>query len=223
MTKKFFHLIFDFDGVILNSNKVKTNAFKSISKQFGNDYSEKLVAYHLKNGGISRFKKIGWFVNEVLEKDDHNLIMQLINSYGIEVKKALYKCELRTDLFELKNKLDQTLWSIASGGLEDEILCFLKEKNLLKLFEAGVYGSPTPKLEIIKKIKSIPLRSAKIDWIVIGDSIYDFKCAKENGINFIFASDWSDIKNPDYFLKENDIPSILGIEELNLSFLENLN
>ena len=59
--KNYSHLFFDCDGVILNSNKVKTNAFYKIAVKHGEDSAKKLVNYHINNGGISRYKKIKFF------------------------------------------------------------------------------------------------------------------------------------------------------------------
>ena len=58
-------VIFDCDGVILNSNDIKSNAFarslidedKGLVKQF--------IEYHKKNGGVSRFKKFEYFFKNI--------------------------------------------------------------------------------------------------------------------------------------------------------------
>ena len=99
INEKKINIIFDFDGVILNSNKVKTIAFKRIAKRFGNENSKKLIAYHLKNGGISRYKKIRWFVEKVLKVNNEELINELIFAYGLEVSKSLNNCEFRAHRF----------------------------------------------------------------------------------------------------------------------------
>ena len=213
------NIIFDFDGVILDSNNVKTIAFKNISKRFGEWESEELVSYHLKNGGVSRFIKIKWFVENILKTKNKDLIENLIVEYGDQVSKSLESCQFRTNLFELKKKLRGTLWSIASGGKQDEIINLLAQKSLLDIFDQGVYGSPTPKMEIVKKVVSNKLPNKKNKYILIGDSLYDYECAKENGIKFIFASDWSEIKNPSDLLKNKNITFIKGIELLNLDLL----
>jgi beta-phosphoglucomutase-like phosphatase (HAD superfamily) len=54
---KNIQVIFDFDGVILNSHKIKTYAFYKIFRIFGKDIAIKTAKYHLSNIGISRFKK----------------------------------------------------------------------------------------------------------------------------------------------------------------------
>ena len=216
------NIIFDFDGVILDSNNVKTIAFKNISKRFGEGKSLALVNYHIKNGGVSRFVKIKWFVENVLKNKNEDLIRNLVEEYGNEVSKSLESCSFRTDLFELKKKLKNTQWSIASGGKQDEIINLLEKKLLLEIFDNGIYGSPTPKMEIVKKTIFNAERNMKNKFVLIGDSYYDYKCAKENGIKFIFASDWSDIKKPKELFKNKNITFIKGIEFLNLDLLERI-
>ncbi len=216
------NIIFDFDGVILDSNNVKTIAFKNISKRFGKSQSNKLVEYHIKNGGKSRFLKIKWFVENVLKSKNEDLIRNLVEEYGNEVSKSFESCSFRTDLFELKKKLKGTQWSIASGGKQDEIVNLLENKFLLDIFDNGIYGSPTPKMEIVKNTILNAEKNVKNKFILIGDSFYDYECAKENGIKFIFASDWSDIKNPKELFKNKNITSIKGIEYLNLDLLERI-
>ena len=49
-------LIFDCDGVILNSNEIKTSCFRKILKRYNQDAVEDFIDYHKKNGGISRYK-----------------------------------------------------------------------------------------------------------------------------------------------------------------------
>ena len=216
------NIIFDFDGVILNSNNIKTTAFKNISNRYGESESNALVEYHIKNGGVSRFIKIKWFVENVLKTKSQNLIRNLLEEYGNEVEKSFESCSFRTDLFELKKKLKGTRWSIASGGKQDEIVNLLEKKLLLEIFDNGIYGSPTPKIEIVKKIIFNRKQNEENKFVLIGDSFYDYECANENGIKFIFASDWSDIKKPKDLFKNKNITFIKGIELLNLDLLEKI-
>lgn len=216
------NIIFDFDGVILDSNNVKTSAFKNISKKFGESKSQALVEYHIKNGGVSRFLKIKWFVENILKTKNEDLIRNLVEEYGNEVYKSFESCSFRTNLFELKKKLKGTKWSIASGGKQEEIVNLLEKKMLLDIFDNGIYGSPTPKMEIVKKTVFNTKSNEKNKFILIGDSFYDYECAKENGIKFIFASDWSDIKKPKDIFKNKNITFIKGIEFLNLDLLKKL-
>tara|TARA_B100000161_G_scaffold264217_1_gene237022 strand:- start:930 stop:1592 length:663 start_codon:yes stop_codon:yes gene_type:complete len=216
------NIIFDFDGVILDSNNLKTNAFKNISKRFGESESDALVKYHINHGGVSRFLKIKWFVENILKTKNEDLIRKLVEEYGCQVSKSFESCSFRTDLFQLKKKLRGTKWSIASGGKQDEIVNLLDQKSLLEIFDNGIYGSPRPKMEIVHKIVFNNESNEKNKFVLIGDSFYDYECAKNNGIKFIFASDWSDIKRPKDIFKNKNIPFIKGIEFLNLDLLKKI-
>ena len=55
-------IVFDCDGVILNSNKVKSDAFSTVAKKYGEDEAKKLVSYNKKNGGVSRYLKFQYFI-----------------------------------------------------------------------------------------------------------------------------------------------------------------
>ena len=45
---KYKSIIFDCDGVILNSNSVKTQAFYLIAKSFGDEIADSFIEYHKK-------------------------------------------------------------------------------------------------------------------------------------------------------------------------------
>ena len=62
-------IIFDCDGVILNSNKIKTESFYKVAKKFGEKEAIKLVKFHLSNGGISRYEKFKFFLEIIKENN----------------------------------------------------------------------------------------------------------------------------------------------------------
>ena len=62
-------IIFDFDGVIVESVKVKSNAFSELYKQFGKDVVQKVIRHHEANGGVSRFEKIKYYHKTFLSEE----------------------------------------------------------------------------------------------------------------------------------------------------------
>lgn len=60
-------VIFDFDGVIVESADIKTEAFIALYKEHGAQAVAAAVAHHQANGGISRRKKIRHIHREHLE------------------------------------------------------------------------------------------------------------------------------------------------------------
>ena len=58
------NIFFDCDGVILNSNSLKSDAFLFAVDSYGKNYAKKLLKYHQENGGISRYEKFKFFLTQ---------------------------------------------------------------------------------------------------------------------------------------------------------------
>ena len=54
--RRYKGIIFDFDGVILESVQVKAGAFRSLFDAYP-EYQERIVQLHLQQGGWSRYEK----------------------------------------------------------------------------------------------------------------------------------------------------------------------
>ena len=65
---KYQHIIFDFDGVLVESNEIRFNGFRKLFKDYPQDQIERLVSYAKANGGVSRYKKIEYFFNEIRQE-----------------------------------------------------------------------------------------------------------------------------------------------------------
>ena len=61
IVKKKKFIVFDFDGVVLDSVEIKTNAFAEIYSEYGSEIVSKVVEYHKRNGGLSRFEKFKYY------------------------------------------------------------------------------------------------------------------------------------------------------------------
>ena len=62
------NILFDFDGVILDSMPTRNYGFKKIFEKFDDNLVDIFLIYHNKNGGLSRYVKIKYFYNELLLK-----------------------------------------------------------------------------------------------------------------------------------------------------------
>jgi len=206
-------LIFDCDGVILNSNKIKTQAFYDVAKDYGHEPAERLRDYHIENGGISRYKKFEFFFANILKRhaSDEEIGVSL-SKFSILVKQALLDCEVAKNIKELRKKTSNTKWLVVSGGDQAELRYVFKKKNLSDYFDGGIFGSPDDKNTILRN--EINKKNISGSSLFIGDSIYDYQCSKKANIDFIFLSKWSDVKNHEnYFLNNSyeDITSILNL------------
>lgn len=213
--KKYSHLFFDCDGVILNSNKIKTDAFYKLALNFGELQAQKLVNHHLENGGISRYEKIKFFQKNILKNTNIKLYQELVDNYGKILKEKLIKAEISKGVFKIKQFFPNSKITVVSGSDQNELRWLFKEKRIDHLFNNGIFGSPRNKIEILEEIFSGFKGEEKS--IFIGDSKYDFEVSKFFKIDFAFISEWSDLSDWNKFARINKIKTFKDI----LSFLEN--
>ncbi len=187
-------LIFDCDGVILNSNKIKTQAFYDVAKVYGHKPAQILKDYHVQNGGISRYKKFEHLLTNILQKPvESQELEKLLSSFSKEVKTALLVCEVAKNIKELRDKTKNTKWLIVSGGDQTELKEVFKQRGLDVYFDGGIFGSPDDKNTILKN--EIGKHNIIGKSLFLGDSMYDYQAAKNAHIDFIFLSKWTEVNN----------------------------
>ncbi len=187
-------IILDCDGVVLNSNKIKTNAFRSVTLPFGEVASSTLVDFHVRNGGMSRYAKFEYFVDFILPthapgvvvEDKRKFLSSLLSKFANEVKAGLSKCETAQNLMELRQSTMNTRWLIVSGGDQAELREVFEQRNIAHYFDGGIYGSPKDKYSIVRDL----LKSKQIQnpSLFLGDSRLDHEVAKSFGFDFIFIT-----------------------------------
>lgn len=197
-------LIFDCDGVVLNSNKIKTEAFRTIFQPFGLDLANEMVKYHVNHGGISRYKKIDYFLENFLKNQKKEYIQDLkkdlLKNFSEIVIEKLVKSEVCQNLELLKFKTKNSKWFIVSGGDEKELNHTFKLKKISLLFNGGIYGSPSSKYEIIKdEIKKGNIIQPAI---YFGDSKLDYEVADFYNFDFVFVYQWTEFDNWKYFFRD---------------------
>ncbi len=203
-------ILFDCDGVILDSNKIKTDAFYLTSIKYGEQNSNKLVKYHLANGGISRNHKFKYFIAEILKMSpSQKLYDNLVSDYSKNVFDGLLKSNLANSLKEIRDSSNHR-WYVVSGGNEKEIKSVFKERNIHEFFNGGIFGSPRNKAEIFKEI--ISKKDFKKPAVYLGDSEYDYEVSKKALIDFIFIYEWTEFKNWKMFCEDNKIKYVKNLQ-----------
>jgi len=180
------NIIFDFDGVIIDSMHIRSFGFNEIFKEYDQSSVKSLLKYHNDNGGLSRFVKIKYFFNTLLNQE---ISEQEISIYADKYSKIMRKSLISKDII-----IDETLNFIKSNdstynmhiasGSEDKELNYLNQTLSLDSYFLSINGSPTPKKVIVKSILKENFYK-KNETILIGDSINDYDAAKANDIAFI--------------------------------------
>ncbi len=182
--RKIETIIFDFDGVIVESMGIKENAFISLFKSYP-DHLEKIVALHRAHGGLSRFEKFKIIYKDILGLPySEEIERELGNKFAKYVYEEVVRCPFVAGAKEFLEKYHKELsFFIVSGTPEVEMRNITRARGLDKYF-IGVFGSPEKKGAICQKI----LRSRRLSRdtvIMVGDSIDDYDGAKEAQIKFI--------------------------------------
>lgn len=210
--------VFDCDGVLLNSNKVKTQAFYLTALPFGKSAAQALADYHVANGGISRYKKFSYFLKNIVKEQIEGINLDsLLATYARNVKEGLRTCEVASNLKELRDKTLNCRWLIVSGGDQDELREIFIERKLDSLFDGGIFGSPDTK-ELILHREIHQTKNIKFPALFFGDSKYDYKAAVGEGIDFVFMSRWTEIDCWEQWCKENEISTFHDIAAAAIHF-----
>ncbi len=179
------NIIFDFDGVILDSMPIREFGFRQIFKDFPKDRVEKLIEFHRKNGGWSRFIKIRYFFENIMNIEiSEKEVLEYGSIFSDIMKKELANSKyLIPETIEFIEKSYQKYnLHIASGSEERELQYLCKNLEIEKYF-ISINGSPTPKEEIVKTILD-KYKYSKEETILIGDSINDYQASQKNAIKF---------------------------------------
>lgn len=219
--KKYNTIVFDCDGVVLDSNIVKTEAYARVAKTLGatDAQAQALVDYHVKLGGISRYHKFEWYLKEVLHQPVTDAALQaLLDGFSKELEIGLMACEVAQGLTDLRKLTSKTNWLILSGGDQEEIRALFAnrtvetDEKLECLFDGGLFGSPDNKDTVLAR--EIANGNITLPALFLGDSKYDHEAAVRAGLDFVFLSDWTEVPDWQEYCKLHNIRVLPNIQAL---------
>ncbi|KGL64360.1 HAD family hydrolase [Polaribacter sp. Hel1_85] len=179
------NILWDFDGVILDSMKTRDWGFREIFKLFNKEHVDKLLEYHNLNGGLSRYVKIRYFYEEILEKKiTEDEVLKYAENFSLLMKEELVNPNnlILDSVNFIKNNYKNYNFHIVSGSDQNELRFLCKELNL-DLFFLSIHGSPTPKKQLVNLLLK-KYNYNLSNTCLIGDSINDFEAADYNSIGF---------------------------------------
>ena len=205
--------VFDCDGVVLDSNRIKTEAFRIAGLPYGEDAAGALVAHHVANGGISRFAKFRHFLDTIVPAGAQGPGFEaLLDAYAEAVREGLAACAMAPGLEALRAATGDARWLIVSGGSQDELREVFAARGIDSWFDGGIFGSPDTKDEILsREIASGTIRGPAL---FIGDSKYDHRAASGANLDFVFATYWTEVSDWREFVSEHGLDTISALEEI---------
>jgi len=177
--------IFDFDGVLVDSVDIKTQAFAVLFSDYGKSVQDKVVAYHEANKGISRFVKLSHYHRNLLSESvgDDFLDARAREFSDIVVDRVVNAAEIPgADVF-LKSWSKSRRCFVVSATPADEIKDIVQRRGWSTHFEA-VYGSPDSKLDNLRRLfNEFSVRPESC--VFFGDASADRDAALAAGCDFI--------------------------------------
>ena len=177
-------IIFDFDGVLVESADIKTEAFRELFSGYP-DKAHEIVKYHQMHMGISRYVKFRYFYENILGKElSHDKEIELGERFSEIVLERILKVPFvagTLDFLEVHYK--KTPLFIASGTPDEELHYITTQRGITHYFKE-IHGTPRTKPEILTDILS------RYSWcgsevVFVGDAESDLKAAEESGVCFI--------------------------------------
>lgn len=205
-------LVFDCDGVVLDSNEVKTRAFYKTTLPYGESAAQAMVDHHVANGGISRYKKFAFFLDEIACGRNGPGLNSLLDTYASHVREGLLLCNLASGIDALRSKTPDARWLIVSGGDQVELRDIFTQRCIADWFDGGIFGSPDTKIEILER--ELVSGNIQTPALFLGDSKYDHQAASTAGLDFVFLSSWSEVADWQAWAAREEITTKLNISEL---------
>ena len=178
-------VLFDFDGVIVESAEVKTEAFRKLFEKEYPKYAEEIVDYHKGNMGISRYVKFQHIYERIIKQPYSREVEGKLGKRFSEfvVSAVLSAPFVAGAVGFLKRNHERYAMYVVSGTPETELAAIVDKRGIKSYFK-DVYGSPRKKEEIAREIL---LRNHwKPDEVAfVGDAESDREASERCGVHFI--------------------------------------
>ncbi len=177
-------LVFDFDGVLVESLDIKTRAFGELFRQRP-EWVDAIVRLHRENPGMSRYEKFRRIYRDMFREPLTDARMaELDRAFSALVLEAVTRCPAVPGLMEfLRGQGGRRPLFVASATPEEEIRAIVRARGLAPYFTA-VHGSPRSKREILAAIL-LEHGLAPGEVVFVGDALADHEAASALRIAFV--------------------------------------
>ena len=186
MLEKFKIIFWDFDGVILDSNKIRDYGFLKCLEEYPEEQVNQLMEYHRLNGGFSRYVKFRYFFEEIRNEQ---ISLEEVDNWAQKFSKIVLKelvnpeLLIQENLNYIKENHQSIKMHVVSGSDQNELRYVCSQLGIDHYFQS-IHGSPKPKKDWVKEI--IDLNEYELnECLLIGDSVNDLEAANQNGLAFL--------------------------------------
>lgn len=190
------HIIFDFDGVLAETNQIRIEGFKALFSSYPIAAQDSIVSFARANGGLSRYLKIRHFFEDVLlQTVSDEQVTKLAAEYSAIVKEKIVFADAvsgsREFLAKWVNRLD---FAIISGSDEQELISVCESRGIAHFF-GHILGSPATKQENFQRLFDITGWQRQ-DCLFVGDTQNDLNAANDMEVPFLARDSGLEVWKP---------------------------
>ena len=177
-------IVFDFDGVILESAEVKTEAFMELYAAYP-DRVPAIRDYHIAQAGISRYIKFEHIQRNILglpytEEDKKRVSAE----FERLTRERIFRCPQVPGAEDLlRNLRGRVLRIVGSGTPQAELELIVATRKMGDWFEE-LWGTPRLKPGILRDVMARHNLSPR-QVLMVGDGMSDYDAACETGTRFL--------------------------------------
>ncbi|MBI4353715.1 MAG: HAD family hydrolase [Candidatus Omnitrophica bacterium] len=179
-------IAFDFDGVLIESEAIKTSAFTALFAAEEPAVARQIVAYHQAHGGVSRFEKFRTIYRDILRRPlDEATYRKLCDRFAALVVRRLVAAPWveGAEEFLLAHR-GRYRFFVVSGSPEAELKDVIRCRRMDHFFDE-VLGAPPHKAALLQGLLE---RQRLQPWevIMVGDAQTDWLAARQFAVPFIW-------------------------------------
>lgn len=188
-------VVFDCDGVLLDSNALKSQAFRKVLEQHGyaEDEISAFIEFQRRNFGTSRYRLF-----EAVAAGQFGPIRgipcdQLVADFGVLCRTGYLEQPETPGMRDalVRAGADGRTLYVVSGSDQAELIEVLTERGFASDF-AQIFGSPTTKVDNMRKVRALHADAARV--LFVGDAEADMNAALETGADFLFMAAFSTVR-----------------------------
>lgn len=184
-------VILDFDGVIVDSVDIKSQAFVHLFRGYPEKIKQQIVKLHVTNSGLSRHEKFKIIYERILDRMmTEEEVEELAAEFSRFCLRRITVAPYIKGAYEFisTRHTEYTLY-LASSTPETELQAIVKRRGIRGYFK-GVYGTPPTKVEACRRIIEKEALSPN-NAVLVGDSLTDLEASRQCGLHFIARLDQS--------------------------------
>lgn len=204
--------VFDLDGVLLNSNASKSQAFYDAALPWGEDAARAMVQFHQQAGSLSRRERWEYFLQNIVANGPvyEEELDRVIADCTARILEGVVTAERLPGVETYLRFIDVS--KVCVSGVEThELRRILKSQGLADSF-SHIFGGPRHKNEVLKRLVSAG--TIELPAVYYGDTQDDYEAATEAGLAFVFVYGASEFSTWRDFFHEKNVKVIKDFRDL---------